>query len=333
MSENKHVCDKLTVGESGPILFEYDGRYTFKILRNDVWTRLLMKRGYLYDKFNVIADYNYLEKGSVVVDVGGNVGTVAIPLARAVGPSGKVLVFEPQTVIRDILIENMKINHCKRQMIIYDYAVGHQTASEGFTLGKDYIEPDSGARVAVDYTSETPFTSGGVGIGIGGENIKMTTIDALQLKRLDLLKVDVEGAEPLVFYGAQNTIKQLKPVILFEKNKVSLPSDVKHAYSIPSDVSSFNIAQFCADNGYSTIVELPKGNYMLIPAGRQPTIYKDPKFKLKSVKHVSDAELDKVKLSRKYEFVKPSWEEDKAQSSVSESPLLVAGSSSLPSTK
>jgi len=63
MSENKFACDKLVVGETGPILFEYDGRYTFKILRNDVWTRLPMKRGYLYDKFNVIAAYNYLEKG------------------------------------------------------------------------------------------------------------------------------------------------------------------------------------------------------------------------------------------------------------------------------
>jgi len=123
------------------------------------------------------------------VDVGGNVGTVAIPLARAVGPTGKVLVFEPQTVIREILIENMKINHVKKQMVVYDYAVGHVNVSKGMTLAKEYIEPGSGTKVEVDYESERPFTSGGVGLGVGGEQIKMTTIDTLRLDRLDLLKV------------------------------------------------------------------------------------------------------------------------------------------------
>jgi len=46
--------------------------------------------------------------------------------------------------------------------------------------------------------------------------------DEHQLKRLDVVKIDVEGAEALVLSGAINTLQMLRPCILFEKNAGSL---------------------------------------------------------------------------------------------------------------
>ena len=45
----------------------------------------------------------------------------------------------------------------------------------------------------------------------------MPRIDDLKLN-ISAMKVDVEGAEPLVFYGARETIRRCMPVIVFEKN-------------------------------------------------------------------------------------------------------------------
>lgn len=48
-----------------------------------------------------------------------------------------------------------------------------------------------------------------------GIAVEATTIDALDLKP-DFIKIDVEGAEPLVLAGARNTIRKHSPLIYFE---------------------------------------------------------------------------------------------------------------------
>lgn len=47
--------------------------------------------------------------------------------------------------------------------------------------------------------------------------VKIITIDSLDLPRCDLLHLDVEGYEPLVLKGAEQTIKKYKPVIILEE--------------------------------------------------------------------------------------------------------------------
>ena len=55
-------------------------------------------------------------------------------------------------------------------------------------------------------------------IGEGGQEIKVITLDSLNLNGCDFMKVDVEGYEPLVFEGSKQTIKKFRPVICFEDN-------------------------------------------------------------------------------------------------------------------
>ena len=51
---------------------------------------------------------------------------------------------------------------------------------------------------------------------IDGEEIKLTTIDSLELERLDFIKLDIEGYELFALKGAEETIKRCKPLIAFE---------------------------------------------------------------------------------------------------------------------
>src|SRR5687767_5587801 len=51
-----------------------------------------------------------IEPGDVVLDVGANIGTVALALAHRVGPSGRVYAFEPQRIVFQLLCANLAIN-------------------------------------------------------------------------------------------------------------------------------------------------------------------------------------------------------------------------------
>ena len=86
-------------------------------------------------------------------------------------------------------------------------------------------------------------------LGEGGEVIETTTIDNMNLDKCDLIKIDTEGAEPLVLMGAQETIKKFKPVIIFENNYKKLNEDYIKIFDVSKN--SFDILKYF---GYSKIV-------------------------------------------------------------------------------
>lgn len=48
--------------------------------------------------------------GDIVIDVGANIGALTVPLARAVGPEGAVIAFEPQPTLFQTLCANIALN-------------------------------------------------------------------------------------------------------------------------------------------------------------------------------------------------------------------------------
>jgi len=51
-----------------------------------------------------------LRPGEIVVEVGSNVGAHTVPLAKAVGPTGRVFAFEPQRVLFQTICANLALN-------------------------------------------------------------------------------------------------------------------------------------------------------------------------------------------------------------------------------
>jgi FkbM family methyltransferase len=143
--------------------------------------------------------------GDTVIDVGANVGFWLMGVARRAGPGAVIHAFEafPPNVER--LRAHLELNgltwvHC------HSVAVGAMPGEANF------IMPPDGNR--------------GVGsLACGGEmsdiKVPVTTLDAFcreqGVSRVDMLKVDVEGAERLVFLGAQSLLSSRKPpIIMFE---------------------------------------------------------------------------------------------------------------------
>ena len=141
--------------------------------------------------------------GDVIVEVGSNIGCHTVPLAQHVGNSGKVFAFEPQRVLYHMLCGNLAMNGI--------WNVYTHLAAVGNSKSVAFV-PD------VDYTKLGNF--GGVSLVDEGEwLVDIITLDSLNLTRLNLLKVDVEGMESDVLSGAGHTISRLRPVIYIENDR------------------------------------------------------------------------------------------------------------------
>jgi len=141
--------------------------------------------------------------GDVVVDAGANLGAHTVPIARRVGPEGRVYAFEPQRLVYQMLCGNLALNAIEN---VYALAVA---------LG------DRAGQVRmprISYGGDANF--GGVGLSNDtGEAVAMGTIDALRLERLDLVKADVEGAEALLVKGAEATLGRSHAPLYLENDR------------------------------------------------------------------------------------------------------------------
>ena len=143
-----------------------------------------------------------LRSGDVVIDVGANIGTHTLAIANIVGLSGAVHAFEPQRTIYDILSENIDANGLQNVRAYW--------AAAGAT--------DGACRIPIiDYSSPNNF--GAISVGHGELEVPLISIDSLSLPRVNLIKIDVEGAETGVLRGAASTLARLRPILYVENNK------------------------------------------------------------------------------------------------------------------
>lgn len=142
-----------------------------------------------------------LAPGDTAVDVGANIGTVALPLARAVGPSGRVYAFEPQRRAHALLGVNAALNGLSQLVPIR----AGLAAAAGMMVVPSADAPDGGNQGAVALAAEGP-----------GDPVPVIPLDALDLPACALIKIDVEGMEAAVLAGAAGTIARHRPILYAE---------------------------------------------------------------------------------------------------------------------
>ncbi|HKD05846.1 MAG TPA: FkbM family methyltransferase [Bryobacteraceae bacterium] len=137
-------------------------------------------------------------KGAFCVDVGANIGSVALSLSRAVGPAGRVLAIEPHPRIYAFLSENLALNGASNVNAL-NIACGDEEGDAYFTDNKY----DDMNRIVRD--SGTP--------------IKIARLDRIRELRevpvIDLLKIDVEGYELSALKGASGILARCR-LVYFE---------------------------------------------------------------------------------------------------------------------
>jgi len=173
---------------AGPVDVQYQGA-SFRFYHQASAT----ERGALFNP-----DYNldelaflraHIPAGGVFVDVGANVGTYAMVLARQVGTRGKVIAIEPHPITHARLAFNRAASGAAQVTLV--------AAAAGPTDGELLIETDGDNLGASHIVSGEPS---GRAIRVPSWRLQRILEDA-GLDHVDALKIDVEGYEDRVLTG------------------------------------------------------------------------------------------------------------------------------------
>ncbi len=177
-----------------------------------------------WEKADLKAAIANLGEGQIVMDIGANIGFFSLHASRAVGPTGSVLAFEPNSRICSRLRRNLEINRLTNVLVEGIALSDHggdarfflrQTGSSGHAT---LFEACLGA--ANDERSGTK--------ALEKIQVPLCTLDSYceenSINRIDYIKLDVEGAEPFVLLGGQETLRSCRPSMLIECNRHTLHS-------------------------------------------------------------------------------------------------------------
>lgn len=153
----------------------------------------VFERGEYHQKDTVELLSACVTPGSIFVDGGAHIGTIALPLARR---AARTIAYEADAHTCDILRQNVARNGAA--VDVREKGLG---AEPGHGMMHSVREGNAGAHT--------------LALGEGG--VAVVTLDD-ELERFDVLKLDVEGMELGVLCGARRIIREARPTILFEVN-------------------------------------------------------------------------------------------------------------------
>lgn len=162
-----------------------------------------------------------LEKGDVFVDVGANIGLVALEASRKVGSSGLVLALEPNPWVFKKLVEVQQLNKCEN---IRSLELAASDSKDLGVLHMNSIDSMLMTRSSMQFKDE-----GAVAVKVFVGRIDDICSTAGNIK---LLKIDVEGAEMAVLKGARELIKSNRPLVCIEIHGLFFDNPNKHVQEI-----------------------------------------------------------------------------------------------------
>lgn len=168
-----------------------------------------------------------LTLGNVFIDIGAHVGYFTLLAAKHVGQDGKVLAMEPNPTVAALLRQNLARSEL-RNVIVEEVACSDSDSAPKLIL---YIPSDYNvAKASLSERNAGPGTR---------VEVESKLVDQLVVKhslpRVDLIKIDVEGAELAVFRGMKETLARFRPSVVTELNAELLAS----CESTVNDVKTF----------------------------------------------------------------------------------------------
>lgn len=131
-----------------------------------------------------------LPKGGTVLDIGGNIGYHALLAAKLVGPTGRVITFEPSRRIFEQLESNIALNGFTNVEPVCSAVSDHGGTAEF------HLMPDNEQGLGSLFPHEGAVRT---------EIVNLVTFEDIaamvDIRTVDLVKIDVEGAEALLVSG------------------------------------------------------------------------------------------------------------------------------------
>lgn len=141
------------------------------------------------------------EKGMTIVDAGSHVGFYSIMAARRVGSRGTVYSFEPDPYNHALLTANLRMNKLTKRVTPFKTALSDCTGTASLYQDPRWHRGHTLIRAGM-HKHSVP--------------VKTERLDAIVAKEgidhIDILKIDVEGAELLALRGAEDTINRVRNI-------------------------------------------------------------------------------------------------------------------------
>ena len=197
----------LTLNKDVAVVAGKDGY--FLVNRNDVYIGKAIEIYGEYAGLEAETLVSLCQPGQTLIEVGANIGSHTVGLAKRVGPTGKVYAFEPQRGCYALLQSQISLNQL-HHVVAFNEGCGESQAEM-------WLPP-------IDYSVQGNF--GGVSLGrsatTGHEKVRVGRLDDLQLETpVHLIKIDVEGMERDVIEGARSLIQASKPILYVENDRVT----------------------------------------------------------------------------------------------------------------
>lgn len=225
-----------------------------------------------YENFNEQADYELfmalVEPGDTVVDVGANIGVYSLVSALRTGRHGKVFAFEPDSRSYRLLERNALTNKISNVLRLSRYCLGDYDGTISFN---EATEPClSGvidtSRMTVECT----------------RNVDIRKLDSvlgeIGCEKIDMMKIDVEGAEAKVIAGSAAVLAQSNAILMIEISPKNLDNALRaelhemlsnlesvlgyQAFRISDDKRRL-IGYETVDQLFDPVVPIVGGNYFL----------------------------------------------------------------------
>ena len=149
-----------------------------------------------------------LKPGDTAIDAGAHIGFFTMQMAAMVGSAGRVYAFEPLPSNIDLIERSITENAFEDRIVFARAAVGAASGAATLTFPAETLN-SGGAYL---------LREGSAGLaGNLARQVPVVALDDADIRRpVRFIKMDVEGAEPLVLRGAAGLLREDRPVVLSE---------------------------------------------------------------------------------------------------------------------
>lgn len=194
------------------IVTDFDNSLIMSLNLSEHMQRRIFWMGYYSEDIVSVLDY-LITPSMMILDVGANVGEITLVAAKRVGTNGRVYSFEPINKIASKLEKHVELNKLT-QVEIQRYALGNETKTQipiYSSCGQQVSDKHEGLGSLYSQNEEDHPV----------QYVQLITMDDwvnehLEINTIDLIKIDIEGAELACLQGAKETLQRFKPKIIIE---------------------------------------------------------------------------------------------------------------------
>jgi FkbM family methyltransferase len=235
----------------------------------------------VFERSTVMTYRRLVCPGDVVLDIGANIGAHTLHLARLVGNEGRVLAFEPTLYAFNKLQRNLALNADIASRVTVEQIMLTDRADETMEVEVYSSWPlDGGRGLHAKHLGRPEALTGS-----RTERLDDYLTNA-GIKRLDFVKLDVDGFECHVLGGGLTALKMFRPVILMELSPYVLSERGRSSAQLVSILKQAGYSLFRLDGK----TELPDDAGLLqklVPDGSSLNVIARPASAAKTPQEVS----------------------------------------------